>query len=149
MTRPLEVGLVVADLLRSLAFYVDALGCSAVRRSDISDDINGPAGLGGRTTVVWLQTPTGERLKLIQPVEVPSPGTPALPLTARQGLSYLTFYVENVEPVSARLRAHGARAMSGPEFVNARDKRISFWIDPDGVVVELVDLRGDLPAVSA
>jgi catechol 2,3-dioxygenase-like lactoylglutathione lyase family enzyme len=142
MTRPLEVGLVVTDLERSMSIYVDVFGCKEVHRSQVPANINGPAGLGGPTTVVWLQTPSGERLKLIFPAEEPTPATGITPITRSRGLGYLTFYVEDVEPIVEQLTARGAQPISDPVLVEARGKRISFWTDSEGVVLEIVDGHG-------
>jgi len=143
MIRPLEVGLVVADLERSTSLYIEVFGCTPVRNSDVPADINLPAGLGGPTTVVWLQTPSGERLKLIRPDALPDNAVPITPLTQQRGLAYLTFYVADIEPVAEQLRARGAEPISAPVLVEARGKRISFWTDPEGTVLELVDARGE------
>jgi catechol 2,3-dioxygenase-like lactoylglutathione lyase family enzyme len=140
--RPMEVGLVVVDLERSTSFYIEVFGCTPVRRSDVPADINIPAGLGGPSTVVWLQTPSGERLKLIRPDVRPDDAVPITPITQQRGLAYLTFYVEDVEPVVEQLRIRGAQPISAPVLVEARGKRISFWTDPEGTVLELVDARG-------
>jgi hypothetical protein len=67
MTQALEVGVVVADLDRLVDFCAGALGCTELRRSAVPASINGPAGLGGATLVVWLRTPYGARTKLIRP----------------------------------------------------------------------------------
>jgi catechol 2,3-dioxygenase-like lactoylglutathione lyase family enzyme len=155
MTQPFEAGVVVRDLELMERFYREALGCVPMHRSHIPQSIGGPAGLGGPLLVVWLQVPVGAasgtssggRIKLVQPrvsaVRAPSP--PAVPLTARRGLSYLTFHLEDIAPVVAVLPAAGARPLSSPVVVRARGRRISFWADPEGNVVELVDGRGGDP----
>jgi hypothetical protein len=48
-------------------------------------------------------------------------------------------------PLVAALPAAGARPLSDPVVVRARGRRISFWADPEGNVVELVDARGGDP----
>ncbi|EPJ36223.1 hypothetical protein STAFG_6691 [Streptomyces afghaniensis 772] len=63
----------------------------------------------------------------------------------RPGLSYLTFHFDDMGPVVEALRAAGARPLSDPVVVRARGRRISFWTDPEGNVVELVDVRADDP----
>lgn len=141
MTRPLEVGVVVADLDGLVRFYTEALGCREIRRSAVPASINGPAGLGGATVVAWLSTPYGERVKLIRPEVEPGHRSPAAPLTAHRGLAYLTFYVDDAEPVVERLRAAGARFLSNPPLVPARGRRLAFCADPEGNVLEIVDLR--------
>ena len=146
MAEPFEVGVVVRDLEPMERFYRDVLGCRAVHRSRIPESIAGPAGLGGELLVVWLQVPFGGRIKLILPQAGPAPAQSAPPLTARRGLSYLTFRVDDLGPVIPALVAAGARPLSDPVVVRARGRRISFWADPEGNAVELVDERDDGPA---
>lgn len=57
----------------------------------------------------------------------------------RLGLSYLTFHLDDMDPVVAALPTAGARPLSNPVVVRARGRRISFWVDPEGNAVELVD----------
>ena len=145
MTRPFEVGVVVRDLERMERFYCDVIGCRVEHRSRIPDSVGGPAGLGGELAVVWLRVPSGGCVKLILPRSAPVPVDVA-PLSAgRPGLSYLTFHLDDMEPVLAALSAVGARPLSDPVVVLARGRRISFWADPEGNAVELVDARGDNP----
>ncbi|WP_327320212.1 VOC family protein [Streptomyces sp. NBC_01235] len=142
MTLPFEVGVVVRDLELMERFYCDVLGCRAGHRSRVPESIGGPAGLGGELVVVWLDVPSGGRVKLILPRSSPvAAPVPAVP-TGRLGLSYLTFHLDDMDPVVAELRAVGARPLSEPAVVPARGRRISFWGDPEGNVVELVDERG-------
>ncbi|GCB43263.1 VOC family protein [Streptomyces sp. NL15-2K] len=146
MTEPFEAGVVVRDMELMERFYREALGCLAVHRSRIPESIGTPAGLGGELLVVWLQVPSGGRVKLILPRTPPAPAESAVPLTGRRGLSYLTFRLDDLDPVVAALPAAGARPLSDPVVVRARGRRISFWADPEGNAVELVDERGDDPA---
>jgi lactoylglutathione lyase len=141
MTRALEVGVVVADLDLLTSFYAGALGCREVRRSAVPASINGPAGLGGATVVVWLLTPYGERIKLIRPDAPAAVPVPPGAITQRRGIGYLTFYVDDAEAALVRLRAAGAVVLSDPPLVQAHGKRIAFVTDPEGNVVELVDTR--------
>jgi len=145
MTRPFEVGVVVRDLEPMERFYCDVIGCRAEHRSRVPASIGGPAGLGGELTVVWLRVPSGGCVKLILPRSAPV-SVDAAPLSAgRPGLSYLTFHLDDMDPVLAALPAAGARPLSDPVVVRARGRRISFWADPEGNAVELVDARGDNP----
>ncbi|MER6135532.1 VOC family protein [Streptomyces sp. NPDC001815] len=145
MTLPFEVGVVVRDLELMERFYCDVVGCRVEHRSRVPESIGGPAGLGGEFAVVWLRVPSGGCVKLI----VPRSGTVSAgpgPLSAgRAGLSYLTFHVDDLDPVVAALPAAGARPLSDPVVVLARGRRISFWADPEGNAVELVDARGGHP----
>ncbi|WP_411149112.1 VOC family protein [Streptomyces sp. A30] len=144
MTEPFEAGVVVRDLELMARFYRDALGCSEVHRSRIPASIGVPAGLGDELLVVWLQVPSGGRVKLIRPQVAPAPAYSVLPLTVRRGLSYLTFHLDDMDPVVTALATGGARPLSDPVVVWARGRRISFWADPEGNALELVDGRGDV-----
>lgn len=146
MTRPFEVGVVVRDLAVMERFYGDVLGCRAVRRSRVPESVGGPAGLGGELVVVWLQVPSGGCVKLLLPSSPVAPAPEALGPAGRVGLSYLTFHFDDMDPVVAALTAAGARPLSDPVVVPARGRRVSFWSDPEGNVVELVDARGQDPA---
>ncbi|MFF4056546.1 VOC family protein [Streptomyces sp. NPDC001668] len=142
MTLPFEVGVVVRDLEVMERFYCEVIGCRAERRSRVPRSVGGPAGLGGELVVVWVRVPSGGCVKLILPRSGPVPA-PAAPWSAgRPGLSYLTFHVDDMDPVVAALSATGARPLSDPVVVRAHGRRISFWADPEGNVVELVDERG-------
>ncbi|MEU9170286.1 VOC family protein [Streptomyces sp. NPDC048420] len=145
MTAPFEAGVVVRDLELMRRFYGDVLGCLEVHRSRIPASIGVPAGLGGELLVVWLQVPSGGRVKLIRAQPAPAPAPLAVPLTARRGLAYLTFRVDDMDPVVTALAIAGARPLSDPVVVRARGRRISFWADPEGNVLELVDERGGDP----
>ncbi|MFJ1806924.1 MULTISPECIES: VOC family protein [unclassified Streptomyces] len=149
MTRPFEVGVVVRDLELMERFYCDAIGCRAEHRSRVPASVGGPAGLGGELVVVWLRVPSGGCVKLIlsrsEQVSAPVSAHTALVPTGRPGLSYLTFHLDDLDPVVAALPAAGARPLSDPVVVLARGRRISFWADPEGNAVELVDARGGDP----
>ncbi|WP_328835598.1 VOC family protein [Streptomyces europaeiscabiei] len=148
MTLPFEVGVVVRDLEAMERFYGEVLGCRVVRRSRVPESVGGPAGLGGELLVVWLRVPSGGCVKLLLPSSPPSlsasgssPGEASAP-AGRPGLSYLTFHLDDMDPVVEALTAAGARPLSDPVVVLARSRRVSFWSDPEGNAVELVDARG-------
>lgn len=145
VARPFEVGVVVRDLELMERFYRDVIGCRAEHRSRIPESIGGPAGLGGELVVVWLRVPSGGCVKLILPRSAPVSASAAPLPVGRLGLSYLTFHFDDMDPVVAALAAGGARPLSDPVVVRARGRRISFWADPEGNVVELVDARGHGP----
>lgn len=142
MALPFEVGVVVRDLESMERFYRDVIGCRVEHRSRVPESIGGPAGLGGELTVVWLRVPSGGCVKLIRPRSGVVSGHAVPWSTGRPGLSYLTFHVGDLDPVVEGLRTADARPLSDPVVVLARGRRISFWADPEGNVVELVDGRG-------
>lgn len=147
---PLELGLCVADLDRMVAFYVDVLGCSVAGRAALPRTRTSAIGLGaGDIALVWLQTATGERIKLLQPSDAPAPAAHDDHLTARRGVAYLTFHVDDLVARSAAAVAAGATALTG-DLVHdpGTGVVVSFFRDPEGNVIELVD-RADLAAYRA
>lgn len=140
MTSPLELGLCVRDLDRQLEFYVGVLGCTlvdrrmlpfpAVRRVRLSDE--------GPVEIAFLQTPYGERIKLLQPQAPARHEDPDEFLLTRTGVAYLTFYVDDIEGVAARLVAAGAPSMLDDVVTEGSTNRVSFFRDPEGNAVELV-----------
>lgn len=98
----------------------------------VSVSVGGPAGPGGELVVGWLRVPSGGCVKSILPRSAPVSACTAPWSAGRSGLSYLTFHVDDVNPVVAVPPGAGGC-------------RIGFWADPEGNVVELVDERGDGP----
>ena len=138
MTLPLEVGVAARDIDTLVRFYGEALGCTEEMRTEIPDMITKPAGLAsGALTFVWLRTPNGERIKILGPAAgTTEPGTT---LSARTGISYLTFYVDSIdETLDAAARA-GATVLSDPAPVKAGPGiQLVFLRDPEGNAFELV-----------
>ena len=87
-TAALETGICVTDLDRMLAFYTDVLGCQEVRRAPIPAELSDQLTLAPNGYLcVWLQTPYGERIKLMSPPEAPDPDDAPDYLTARRGIA--------------------------------------------------------------
>jgi catechol 2,3-dioxygenase-like lactoylglutathione lyase family enzyme len=141
MILPFELGICVADLDRMVAFYVDVLGCREVGRATLPARATRAIGLAtGDVTIVWLQTAWGERLKLLRPAEDPEPLDAARTLTARCGVAYLTFCVDDLAARTARAEAWGAEPVVDRYVTDdGRGQRISFFRDPEGTAVELVE----------
>jgi catechol 2,3-dioxygenase-like lactoylglutathione lyase family enzyme len=140
-TAPLEVGLVVNDLDRMLAFYIEVLSCVEQRRADIPMQLSralrtAPAGYIN----VWLQTPNGEVIKLVKPPQVPVIGRAPEYSSARSGFCYLTFYCASIESVLAVARSRGAVVRSDDWTLSGSvGLKLVFFEDPEGNVIELVE----------
>ncbi len=141
---PVEVGLVVQNLERMLAFYTDVLACTEARRADIP----GPLSSAIRTAPdgyvnVWLKTPNEEVIKLVAP-----PATPARPAapefsSERTGFAYLTFYCENLQQTLDIAVKNGAIVRSDPSTLSGDiGVKLVFFEDPEGNVIELVEPVG-------
>jgi catechol 2,3-dioxygenase-like lactoylglutathione lyase family enzyme len=140
-TAPLEAGLCVADLERMHAFYTHVLDCREYRRVPIPAQLSGPLTLASEGYVcVWLRTPGGETIKLMNPPAPPAANAAPAQLTARRGIAYLTFYVRDLAAVLAAAEAAGATLRSQRALAAAETGlRLCFFEDPEGNVIELVE----------
>ncbi len=140
MTAPLEVGICCRDLDTLSRFYIDALGCTPINLVEVPADKAAATGLtpaGYR--VMRLQTPWGERLKLLEPAAAPAPAEPATPILARQGSIYLTFIVDDIDAAAERLAVAGVGFLSEPRVMEVRPGTwLAFARDPEGNAIELV-----------
>jgi catechol 2,3-dioxygenase-like lactoylglutathione lyase family enzyme len=88
--------------------------------------------------VVRLQTPYGERIKLVQTRKPPSENPIPEWVYERQG-TYLTFIVADMQEVVARLTEHGVRLVREAP-IQVRPGFIAlFVLDPEGNYVEFVE----------
>ena len=138
MTVPLEVGIVCRDIELMLKYYTEVLGLKLASDDKTIPELSTRFGVtphGYR--IIRLQTPYGERIKLIQPNQnAPAPNAVPRWVYERHGMSYLTFIVPDMPAVVARLRAHGVKMMSdGPVEVRPGVSAI-FTLDPEGNFVE-------------
>lgn len=137
---PLEIGLCITDMTKSLAFYRDALGFAIVSDIEQPADKARQSGLAsGAYRVIRLQAPFGERVKLFRSASVAEPApVPARAPLDRCGIAFLTVIVPDIRAAHAELARHCPVAdMPAPVEV-----RPGTWVslihDPDGIAVELV-----------
>lgn len=143
-TQPMECGIPVVNLDQMLDFYCSVLGCKEARRADI------PAELSQQLTVapegyvnVWLETPGGEIIKLMRPPSAPEPWDAPEHLATRGGIAYLTFYCSDLHNTLAAAEAKGAKLRSDRSLIDAaRPLRLCFFADPEGNIIELVEVGG-------
>jgi lactoylglutathione lyase len=141
MVSPLEPGIVCVDIDRMLDFYTEVLGLRFVTDAEASPEMSaqfGAAPSGFR--IVRLQTPYGERIKLVQPKKVflKQNQVPEW-VFERQGITYITFVIVDVQEVATRLRKHGTELMS-KEPVKIREGITAIFArDPEGNFIEFVE----------
>ena len=134
-------GLCVSDLERALAFYRDGLGFSEVSRLRFEDaGTRRLLGLpGAQLEAVYLRR-DGTTLELLH---FPRPGTQlgSGPRPMNQvGLTHLSFLVDDLDGVLARLRALGATVLDATRLDSqGRGSNAIFVTDPDGTRIELVE----------
>jgi catechol 2,3-dioxygenase-like lactoylglutathione lyase family enzyme len=140
-----HVGIAVADLDRSIAFYRDLLGFSVRERDEITGGqlalVTGVS--GGRVRIADLEFGDGRTLELLQylaPV-----GAAVRPRPFDGGSTHIGFQVADLGAIYRRLQAAGAVTRSAP--ITLADAG-PYWsgatvihvLDPDGVTVELVEM---------
>ena len=140
MVAPLEPGIVCADIERMLKFYTKVLGLKLVSDAQTTPEMSTkfcatPHGY----RIVRLQTPYGERVKLVQPTIPPTQNPVPKWVYERHGLSYITFIIEGMTDVVTRLKANNVRLVSdGP--VEVRPGVFALYtLDPEGNYVEFVE----------
>ena len=147
MKVPLETGIVCHDMELMLNFYVGVLGLQMVadaRTMPEMSEIFGATPYGYR--IVRLQTPYGERIKLVQPnKQAPFPTPVPQWVFERHGLAYLTFVIENIQEVVKQLRNHGVKTISEEPVEVRKGVFALFTMDPEGNYIEFVEY----PDVSA
>lgn len=152
MVRAIDhLNIVVTDLARSVRFYTEVLGFRLVKEARLEgawiDRIVGLAGVRGR--VAYIMAPAGEpRIELLC-YDAP-PGTdPADNRRANTvGLRHIALRVDDIAATAAKLQADGVAFFSDPVKVPAGavrhdqgEKTLVYFLDPDGVILELAEYR--------
>lgn len=137
----IDIGLVVTDLERSVAFYRDALGLQRAYGFEVGADFARASGLtaGPPLRVVAMKL-TADRdapvLKLVQTGE-PQAYRPGF-ITDQAGVRYLTVFVTALEPVLERLKRHDVRVLGNGPTALGDGQTMALVQDPDGVFLELI-----------
>jgi catechol 2,3-dioxygenase-like lactoylglutathione lyase family enzyme len=144
-----HINLVVSDLERSVRFYTEVLGfrktADVVMEGDWIEEIIGLRGVRG--LVAFVEPPGGgPRFELLQYVTPPGAVLPGNSRANTQGLRHVAFRVDDIAAMAARLRAAGVTLFSEPVRVPAGvvkfaagDKTLLYFLDPDGVILELAE----------
>ena len=152
MIRAIDhINIVVADLARSMQFYTEVLGFKKTKEAYLEGEwIERIVGLKSvRARVAYVVAPAGEpRLELLC-YESPRGTAPvgnSLPNTI--GLRHIALRVDDLATTVARLRAAGVTLFSEPVRVpggvvkhDAGDKTLVYFLDPDGVLLELAEYQ--------
>ncbi len=138
-----HVGITVDDLASATAFFVE-LGLELQGEGSVE----GPAvdrivGLEGvRSDVAFLQTPDGHGQVELSKFRSPShQGETRHAPVNEPGLRHLTFAVDDIDDVLARLQARGAELVG--ELEQYEDSyRLCYIRGPDGIIIELAEKIG-------
>jgi catechol 2,3-dioxygenase-like lactoylglutathione lyase family enzyme len=128
LNEHLQIGLTVADLERTKAFYGDVMGFIAERPLRIpTGDVSVRYGFKCPQTVVkYWQLPQGLPRQ-------------TGPVTAQAGFRYFTFSVKDVDAVHEALSAKGVEIASPPRDIGVA--KVMFAADPDGNWIEFAQRK--------
>ncbi|MCS7478046.1 VOC family protein [Umezawaea endophytica] len=138
-----HVGVVVEDLAAAVAFFVE-LGLELEGETTVGGDwADRLIGLDGvRADIAVVRTPDGHGRVELSTFHSPvaAGGAPRTPLNT-PGIPRLTFVVDDVDDVLARLRPHGAELVG--EVARYKDYcRYGYVRGPEGVIIGLVEELG-------
>lgn len=138
-----HVGIVVEDLADAVAFFVE-LGLELQGEAPVEGDwVDRIVGLEGvRAQIAMLQTPDGhgrvELAKFHTPTAVG--GSERAPANVL-GIRHLTFAVDDIDAVLARLQTRGAELVG--ELGRYQDSyRLCYIRGPAGIIIELAERIG-------
>src|SRR5947208_6020125 len=138
-----HVGIVVDDLEAATAFFVE-LGLKLQGGGPVEGDwVDRVVGLEGvRTEIAMLETPDGQgRLELAKFHAPPGPRGDRHAPANTPGIRHVTFAVDDIDAVVARLRARGAELVG--EMERYGDVyRLCYIRGPEGIIVELAERIG-------
>ena len=146
-----HINIVVTELERSVKFYTEILGFRIVRNAHLKGEwIDKIVGLNGvEANVVYVVAPGGgPRIELLQYIspkgdlisENSQPNTP--------GLRHIAFRVYDIQTLYNRLKENKVTIFGEPVPVpsgvikhDAGQKTLLYFLDPDGVVLELAEYK--------
>lgn len=152
MVRAVDhINIVVTNLERAVRFYTEVLGFRKTKEAYLEggwiDLIVGLSGVRGH--VAYVVAPAGEpRIELLC-YEDPKGEVLSVNSQANTvGLRHIALRVDNMAEAVARLRTAGVTLFSEPVRVpsgvvqhDAGEKTLVYFLDPDGVVLELTEYR--------
>lgn len=140
MVAPLEVGLCCGDLDALAAFYVTVLNFTQINLIEVPAEKAAGTGLCDCAyRVTRLQSPYGERLKLLQPAQAAATRPASARILDERNTAYLTFIVDDLRVMLDRLLDSGVEVMTGPEVCEVRPGTfLVFARDPEGNILEFV-----------
>lgn len=136
LQRPvLDVGLVVRDFDRALAFYRDKLGLAPTRRLSMDAETARRAGIGSAAFEIQYMQAGEANLKLVRFQTPPPPGPAGT--DGASGYRYVTLWVKDLGKTHAEWRAKGVEFLSAP-IRRTPELQMVFLKDPDGNLIELL-----------
>ena len=141
MTVPLELGISTIHMSRMVNFYTEVLGLRLVADNEVTAEMSRRTGATSEGyRIVRLQTPYGERIKLVQAGSPPKQADSPAYVFGRQGFAYLTFVIADLDGMIKRPKDYKVKLLSNGEKVEVRPGVFAIYaIDPEGNSIELVE----------
>lgn len=142
-----HIGITVSDLERSLRFYCEGLGYRLFRerRRQSGDYISALVGLpGAEVDIVLLEATDGSKLELLQyRSHASAPGAAAS--ASEAGRPHFALTVSDLGGIYDRRGELEITFKSAPLESPDDPVRVAYCHDPDGVIIELVELLDRAP----
>lgn len=140
-----HLGICVSDMERALGFWRDLLGFLPLSETHVSgeeaDRLLRLSGVDQRT--VFLER-DGVRLALFAFASPPAEGSGEIRPMNRTGFAALMLRVDDLEATLAACREAGVRVLEDTRTDHpGYGSKLVFVCDPDGTLVELVEIPGD------
>jgi len=138
-----HVGVVVDDLAAAIEFFAE-LGLERQSQGSVQGRwVDRVVGLEGvQADFAMMQTPDGDgRLELVKFHWPPAQGDDGHAPANARGIRHLTFAVEDIDDVVARLRARGGELVGDVERYEDV-YRLCYLRGPEGIIIELAERIG-------
>jgi len=134
-------GIHVGDLARATRFYVEGLGFERMDRADRVEGLEDLLGLPDAVThTQFVRHPGGMTVELWALESGRSTGDGQAKPSNERGLSHLCMVVDDLDAAAARIVDYGGTRLDATRTHNGYG-RLMFCADPDGVRIEIVEVR--------
>ena len=135
-----HTGIIVKDMSKSLTFYKDFLGLKVTQEfHDDSEYINKITGIvNGSAHFIKLKMPDGSILELL---EYPTHPTKPHDLSILNvGIAHIALRVRSSQETYLFLKSKKVPILSEPVLSSEGIAKVFFWLDPDKLRVEIVEM---------
>jgi catechol 2,3-dioxygenase-like lactoylglutathione lyase family enzyme len=136
LSRPvLDIGLVVRDFEKALAFYRDKLGMKPTRRIPVDAETARQGGIAYSSFEIQYMEFGDVNLKLIHFPDAPPPGPAGA--DGQAGFRYITMWVKDITATYEEWKAKGVEFLSAP-IRRTPEMQMVFMRDPEGNLIEIL-----------
>lgn len=140
-----HIGICVSDLGRALEFYCDLLGFRPLTETVVADALSAQLLRLSEVdqTTVFVER-DGVRLALFEFRKPKAVGSGRVRAMNETGMAALMLRVDELDALVAKIRAAGFRVLDDTRIEHpAYGSKLLFVCDPDGTLVELIEIPGD------